>query len=125
VERHPHRLRGGSSPTARRKLPPQIELHNRASSELDLLEARAQFDATERAVDVRLAEYDGRIYLDLCDEHWRAIEIGRDGWRLEQISPCALSPACRYAFATEPSAWGDRSKRSVRSSTSPAKMISS
>ena len=87
MERHPHRLRGGSSPTARRKLPPQIELHNRAPSELDLLEARAQFDATERAVDVRLAEYDGRIYLDLCDEHWRAIEIGRDGWRLNKFPP--------------------------------------
>src|SRR5258705_9505691 len=46
------------------------------SSELDLLEARAQFDAPERSVHVRLAEQAGHIYLDLADEHWRAVEIG-------------------------------------------------
>jgi hypothetical protein len=41
------------------------------SSELDLLEARAQFDAPERCVHVRVAEHAGHIYLDLADEHWR------------------------------------------------------
>jgi hypothetical protein len=57
------------------------------SSELDLLEAWAQFAAPERPVHVRLAEYDGRIYLDLGDEHWRAIEIGPDGWRVSKSPP--------------------------------------
>src|ERR1700758_5125315 len=52
------------------------------SSELDLLEARAQFDAPQRAVHVRVAEHAGHIYLDLADEHWRAIEVGPDGWRV-------------------------------------------
>src|ERR1700737_4488779 len=51
-------------------------------SMVDLLEARAQFDAPERTVHVRVAEYEGRIYLDLADKHWRAVEIGADGWRL-------------------------------------------
>src|SRR5438093_12948876 len=46
------------------------------ASELDLLEARAQFDAPERSVHVRVAEHAGRIYLDLADDHWRAVEIG-------------------------------------------------
>jgi hypothetical protein len=50
-------------------------------SELDLLEARAQFDAPERSVHVRVAEFNGYIYLDLADENWRAVEIGPDGWR--------------------------------------------
>src|SRR5262245_852845 len=45
------------------------------ASELDLLEARAQFDAPERSVHTRIAEHDGRIYLDLADEHWRVVEI--------------------------------------------------
>ena len=49
---------------------------------LDLLEARAQFDGPERAVYIRTAEHAGRIYLDLADEHWRAVEIGPDGWRV-------------------------------------------
>src|SRR4029450_12630965 len=42
-------------------------------SEIDLLEARAQFDAPQRSVHVRIAEHAGHIYLDLADEHWRAI----------------------------------------------------
>src|SRR5438445_13770647 len=50
-------------------------------SALDLLEARAQFDGPERVVHTRVAEHAGRLYLDLADEHWRAVEIGADGWR--------------------------------------------
>ena len=46
------------------------------ASALDLLEARAQFDAPERAVNIRVAEHAGRLYLDLADEHWRAVVIG-------------------------------------------------
>jgi hypothetical protein len=57
------------------------------SSELDLLEARAQFDAPERSVHVRIAEHEGHIYLDLADEHWRAVEIGPDGWRVNKFPP--------------------------------------
>jgi hypothetical protein len=48
-------------------------------SALDLLETRAQFDAPERTVHIRLAEHAGHIYLDLADEHWRAVDIGPDG----------------------------------------------
>ena len=51
-------------------------------SMLDQLEARAQFDAPERTIHVRSAEHDGRIYLDLADKEWRAVEIGADGWRI-------------------------------------------
>ena len=51
-------------------------------SALDLLEARAQFDAPERAVSIRVAEHAGRLYLDLADEHWRAVAIGPDGWQV-------------------------------------------
>jgi hypothetical protein len=57
------------------------------SSELDLLEARAQFDAPERRVHVRIAEYEDHIYVDLADEHWRAIEIGSNGWRVNKFPP--------------------------------------
>jgi hypothetical protein len=56
-------------------------------SALDLLEARAQFDGPERAVHVRIAEHAGHIYLDLADEHWRAVEIGTDGWRMDKFPP--------------------------------------
>jgi hypothetical protein len=56
-------------------------------SALDLLEARAQFDGPERAVNTRVAEHAGRLYLDLADEHWRAVAIGPDGWRVLGCPP--------------------------------------
>src|SRR5262249_38717561 len=56
-------------------------------SALDLLEARAQFDAPERVVSIRVVEHAGCIYLDLADEYWRAVEIGPDGWRVVGCPP--------------------------------------
>src|SRR3989442_2824869 len=45
-------------------------------SALDLLEARAQFDAPKRAVSIPVAAHVGRLHLDLADEHLRAAEVG-------------------------------------------------
>jgi hypothetical protein len=56
-------------------------------SALDLLEARAQFDAPERAVSIRVAEHAGYLYLDLADEYWRAVEIAPEGWRVLECPP--------------------------------------
>src|SRR5215831_6811008 len=56
-------------------------------SALDTLEAEAQFDAPRRSIHLRVAEQDGRLYLDLADEHWRAVEIGPDGWRVVASPP--------------------------------------
>jgi hypothetical protein len=56
-------------------------------STLDLLEARAQFDGPQRSTHIRIAEHAGHIYLDLADEHWRAIDIGPDGWRVIGYPP--------------------------------------
>jgi len=57
------------------------------SSMLDLLEARAQFDAPERSVHIRIAEHDKHIYLDLTDKDWRTVQIGPDGWRIVSSPP--------------------------------------
>src|SRR5215470_11063957 len=56
-------------------------------SAVDLLEARAQFDAPERMVHVRVAEHDGRTYLDLADKDWRAVQIGSEGWQVIASPP--------------------------------------
>jgi hypothetical protein len=56
-------------------------------SALDLLEARAQFDAPERTVSIRIAEHAGHLYLDLADEFWRTVEIGPGGWRVIDRPP--------------------------------------
>lgn len=46
-----------------------------------LLEAKAQFESPEFPVWVRVAEYEGQIYIDLCNSAWEAVEIGRSEWR--------------------------------------------
>jgi hypothetical protein len=52
-----------------------------------VLEARAQFDAPERIVYLRAGEADGRIYLDLCNKTWQAVEIDSTGWRVVDRPP--------------------------------------
>ncbi len=49
---------------------------------LNALEAKARFKGPEREVFIRVGELDGRVYLDLCDTLWRAVEIGAQGWRI-------------------------------------------
>jgi hypothetical protein len=48
----------------------------------ELFEARALFDGQECPVHLRVAECRGRLYLDLCDRTWRAVEIDDEGWRI-------------------------------------------
>jgi hypothetical protein len=56
-------------------------------SVLNVIEATAQFDAPERAVNIRVAGLDDRIYVDLGDESWRAVEIDVSGWRVINDPP--------------------------------------
>jgi hypothetical protein len=56
-------------------------------SALNVIEARAHFDAPERIVHVRVGGLDGKLYLDLGDEKWRAVEIDAAGWRVIENPP--------------------------------------
>ena len=56
-------------------------------SALHVIEAKANFDAPERFVHVRVGGLDGRLYLDLSDEKWRAVEIDASGWRVIENPP--------------------------------------
>jgi hypothetical protein len=51
-------------------------------SALGVIEARAHYDAPERKVFVRVGGIDDKIYVDLADDDWRAVEIDAAGWRL-------------------------------------------
>lgn len=54
---------------------------------LNVIEAKAHYDADERQVHTRVARLDGKLYLDLCDAEWRAIEIDAGGWRIVDMPP--------------------------------------
>jgi hypothetical protein len=60
---------------------------NAMQAALGLIEAMAHFDGPEREVRVRVAGQDGKIYLDLADGGWSAIEIDASGWRLVEEPP--------------------------------------
>jgi hypothetical protein len=54
---------------------------------LGVLEAKAAFEGNEARVFTRVGSDDDRLYLDLCDDKWRAIEIDADGWRIVDDAP--------------------------------------
>jgi hypothetical protein len=56
-------------------------------SALNVVEAKAHFDGPERPVFIRVGDLDGRLYLDLGDEAWRAVEIDAAGWRVIDNPP--------------------------------------
>lgn len=46
----------------------------------DSLAARAFHEGTEIDVHLRVAVLDGTVWLDLCDDRWRAVKVTADGW---------------------------------------------
>ena len=56
-------------------------------SALNLIEAKAHFDAPERHVHIRVGAFEGRLCLDLGDETRRAVEIDATGWRVINNPP--------------------------------------
>jgi hypothetical protein len=56
-------------------------------SALNVIEVRANFDSPGRSIHVRVGGLDNKIYLDLGDETWRAVEIDASGWRVIDRPP--------------------------------------
>ncbi len=56
-------------------------------SALNVIEAKAHFDGPERSVFIRIGGHEGRLYLDLGDDAWRAVEIDALGWRVVETPP--------------------------------------
>jgi hypothetical protein len=54
---------------------------------IGVLEGKAIFDGLEHKVFVRVAECGGRIYIDLADRNWQALEIDSHDWRIIQNPP--------------------------------------
>ncbi len=57
------------------------------SSTLNVIEAKAHFDGPELPVFIRVGGIDDKLYLDLGDDAWRAVEITTTGWRVVDEPP--------------------------------------
>ncbi len=63
---------------------PNSDAMNQALATLD---AVACYNGKPEMVYIRRAEHAGKLYIDLGDETWRAIEIAPDGWRIVAKPP--------------------------------------
>ena len=69
--------------TEKRKAPTSAAMKNA----LGTLRAHARFEGEQYEVYLRVAEHDDKIYLDLGDREWRAVEIDINGWRVIHDPP--------------------------------------
>ena len=51
-------------------------------SAFNVIEAKSLFEGPEQPVFIRVGGCGGKLYLDLCDDRWRAVEIDDTGWRV-------------------------------------------
>jgi len=51
------------------------------------LEGKGLHDGPQYSLYIRVAEHDGSIYIDLCDESWRMVKIDKKGWRIVNSGP--------------------------------------
>jgi putative DNA primase/helicase len=49
---------------------------------INALTGEAVFDGQSYDIHIRIASFEGNIYLDLCNERWQVIEISKAGWRI-------------------------------------------
>jgi putative DNA primase/helicase len=54
---------------------------------LSAVEALAVAQGKRHTAFIRAAEHDGRVYLDLCNEDWQAIECSKNGWTVVDNVP--------------------------------------
>lgn len=57
---------------------------------LAVLEGQSTFGGPEHPVFIRVAGHDGRLYLDLCNSTWQAVEIDATGWRIIEAADCPV-----------------------------------
>ena len=56
----------------------------------DACSALAALDGPCEPVFTRTARHEGKVYVDLCDDAWRVVEIDATGWRILDRSPVAF-----------------------------------
>ena len=66
------------------------------------LDVKAYTEGPKYQPFVRVGERNGRLYLDLCDERWRAVEIGSNGWAVIDCPPVKFLRAASARSLPEP-----------------------
>ena len=72
------------------------------SDAIGVLEGRAAFLSPVEKTFRRVAGHSGKVYLDLCDERWRVIEVDAKGWRILDQSPVNFTRSKAMLALPEP-----------------------
>ena len=72
------------------------------SDTIAALEGQARFDSPEKFVFVRIAAHKGKVYLDMGDPDWRAVEVDASGWRIITNSPVTFKRPGSLGVLPEP-----------------------
>jgi len=57
------------------------------NSAIEMVEAIAAHDGPELNIFIRVAEHNGKVYIDLCNADWQVVEVDAQGWRITQQCP--------------------------------------
>jgi hypothetical protein len=87
----------------RRRVPGEKPL----KSAISTLSGIARFEGEARSVPLRVANHDGAVWLDLCDDLWRAVEIRSTGWRIDPAPPVMFIRTASMRSLPEPVQGGD------------------
>jgi hypothetical protein len=74
---------------------------------LGVIEGKAVYDGDCRRVFVRIAEHQNKIYLDLCNDSWQAVEIDEAGWCIVDDPPVMFRRAKAMLPLPTPAQRGD------------------
>ena len=77
------------------------------ASALDVLEAKAVFDGRAITLFNRFAEWAGAVFVDLCDDQWRAIKVTATGWEVLDKPPILFRRYAHQHALPEPQRGGD------------------
>ena len=80
---------------------------NAAGDALDTLEAKAIHTGKQHTVYLRVARVGGALYLDLCDDAWRVIEVRPEGWKILDRAPVHFIRKRGMEALPIPSGFGD------------------
>ena len=58
---------------------------------LDDLHSSARYDAPRYEIHTRIAEHEGAIYVDLCNDAWQAVRVTSEGWSIIESKDLPVS----------------------------------
>ena len=84
-----------------------VPYHVAVSEALQTLQGLARFEGECCDLHTRVAEFQGRLYVDLVDPLWRAVEVTRQEWKVVDVPPVAFRRTRGMLSHPEPRQGGD------------------